>query len=113
MWTLKNGFFYKARFTVSALLYSLTNAQNSNLCETFSRVDTRGGVLEGSLDSIEHFDTSLDNYFAWMARTEKQLAEQEKKSNDEDLMEKEETVAELQQQFRVSTLTYTPCVVLF
>ena len=84
--------------------------QNGNLCEIFSRVDTRGGVLEGSLDSIEHFDTSLDNYFAWMARTEKQLAEQEKKSNDEDVMEEEDTLAELQQQFRVSRLTYISCL---
>lgn len=40
-----------------------------------------------------------------MGRTERQLAEQDQKSNDEDILEKEECLAELQQQFRVSLLS--------
>ena len=66
------------------------------------RVAARGGTLEGSLNSIEHFDTSLGNYLAWMAATEERLADQDRRSTEEEVMEGEESLTELQTQFKVS-----------
>ena len=74
------------------------------------RVSARGGTLEGSLNSIEHFDTSLANYLAWMAATEERLADQDKRSTEEEVMEGEESLTQLQTQFKVSEVKVTSMV---
>lgn len=69
----------------------------------FYRVQGRGKSLQNSLNSLQQFDTSIEEYFIWLTKMEARMDAQHQMVMRDGTVDNEDKVKAMQVEFKVSS----------